>query len=222
MHDTLHTSALHSTEYAACCRRETKINIIGSIAFIAYILALGFYLWVRITKTLDLGPYLWYGCLILAIEMLGATTVILYGLNLVSPTHAFTPAGHVCGTSPPARMPTITEAEMLAVVLCWYANRLHAHAQRAAPLSMPLCILQVRDPVLTTYHMAAGDDPANPGNVRTRWPYHIRVCVPCYKESLEILRRTIMAAYDATLPAGCARTIYLCDDGKASLLLNFQ
>ena len=75
--------------------------------------------------------------------------------------------------------------------------------------------MQVRDPVMTTYHMAAGDDPTNPGNVRTRFPYHIRVCVPCYKESLEILRRTIMAAYDATLPNGCARTIYLCDDGKA-------
>ena len=80
-----------------------------------------------------------------------------------------------------------------------------------------LLCMQVRDPVLTTYHMQAGDDPASPGNVRTRFPYHVRVCVPCYKESLEILRRTIMAAYDATLPAGCARTIYLCDDGKASL-----
>jgi endoglucanase len=42
----------------------------------------------------------------------------------------------------------------------------------------------------------------------------VRVCVPCYKEDLEILRRTILAAYDAVLPAGCARTIYLCDDGK--------
>ena len=80
---------------------------------------------------------------------------------------------------------------------------------------MVCCCMQVRDPVMTTYHMAAGDDPTNPGNVRTRFPYHIRVCVPCYKESLEILRRTIMAAYDATLPTGCARTIYLCDDGKA-------
>jgi len=55
------------------------------LSFTAYICALGFYLWIRITKTLDLGPYLWYGCIILAIEMLGATTVILYGLNLVSP-----------------------------------------------------------------------------------------------------------------------------------------
>ena len=50
--------------------------------------------------------------------------------------------------------------------------------------------------------------------MQVRYPYHVRVLVPCYKESLEILRRTIMAAYDAQLPEGCHRTIYLCDDGK--------
>lgn len=50
--------------------------------------------------------------------------------------------------------------------------------------------------------------------IQVRLPYHVRVCVPCYKEDLEILRRTILAAYDALLPAGCSRTIYLCDDGK--------
>lgn len=33
-------------------------------------------------------------------------------------------------------------------------------------------------------------------------PYHVRVLVPCYKEDLSIVRRTIMAAYDAALPAG--------------------
>lgn len=42
----------------------------------------------------------------------------------------------------------------------------------------------------------------------------MRVLVPCYKEGLDILRRTIMAAYDADLPEGCERTIYLLDDGK--------
>ncbi len=51
-------------------------------------------------------------------------------------------------------------------------------------------------------------------HTQVRLPYHVRVLVPCYKESLEILRRTIMAAYDAQLPEGCSRTIYLCDDGK--------
>ena len=50
--------------------------------------------------------------------------------------------------------------------------------------------------------------------MQVRLPYHVRVCVPCYKEDLEIVRRTVMAAYDAELPRGCSRTIYLCDDGK--------
>lgn len=44
--------------------------------------------------------------------------------------------------------------------------------------------------------------------------YHIRVLIPCYKEDLEIVQRTVLAAREADLPAGCARTIYLCDDGK--------
>lgn len=38
--------------------------------------------------------------------------------------------------------------------------------------------------------------------------------VPCYKEDLSIIRRTILAAHNAHLPKGCKRTVYLCDDGK--------
>ena len=64
--------------------------------------------------------------------------------------------------------------------------------------------------VITPYE----EDPNNPGMPLTKNPYHVRVLVPCYKESLEILRRTVMAAYDAVLPEGCSRTIYLLDDGK--------
>jgi hypothetical protein len=55
----------------------------GVAVFLAYLGALVFYLWVRITKTLDLGPFRWYGILVLVIECLGATTVILYGINLL-------------------------------------------------------------------------------------------------------------------------------------------
>ena len=44
--------------------------------------------------------------------------------------------------------------------------------------------------------------------------YHIRVLVPAYKESAELVIRTMSAAHDALLPAGCTRTLYLCDDGK--------
>lgn len=49
---------------------------------------------------------------------------------------------------------------------------------------------------------------------KCKYRYHVRVVVPCYSESLAILQRTVMAAYNATLPAGCTRTVYLCDDGK--------
>ena len=49
---------------------------------------------------------------------------------------------------------------------------------------------------------------------QTKFRYHIRVLVPCYKEPLEIVARTVQAAYNAKLPAGCDATMYLCDDGK--------
>ena len=53
--------------------------------------------------------------------------------------------------------------------------------------------------------------------VQTKGRYHVRVLVPCYRESLEIVARTSQAAWNARLPAGCDRTIYLCDDGKDPL-----
>ena len=47
-----------------------------------------------------------------------------------------------------------------------------------------------------------------------RRQYHVRVLIPCYQESLAIVRRTVIAARKATRPRGCAVTIYLCDDGR--------
>ena len=47
-------------------------------------------------------------------------------------------------------------------------------------------------------------------------PYHVRVLVPTYKETLDIVAKTVHAAYNAPLPVGCMRTIYVCDDGKDS------
>ena len=47
-----------------------------------------------------------------------------------------------------------------------------------------------------------------------RLPYHIRVLVPCYKEELDIVQKTVIAARTAILPEGVLRTVYLCDDGK--------
>ncbi|KAK9823799.1 hypothetical protein WJX72_005584 [[Myrmecia] bisecta] len=131
---------------------QRTIHWYGWFAMTFYLAALGFYLWVRITKTLDgLGAkYLWYGIYLLALEIVGSTTTIIYGINLL-----------------------------------W-------------------------NPVIEDFQ----EDPDSPGKPKVDMPYHVRVLIPCYKEELEIVRRTIMAAYDAVLPAGCSRTIYLCDDGK--------
>ncbi|KAK9785109.1 hypothetical protein WJX73_003901 [Symbiochloris irregularis] len=130
--------------------RRTRINVIGMLLMLLYIGALGFYIWVRVTKTLDLGPYTWWGIVVFGVEMLGATTTLLYGLNLL-----------------------------------WL------------PRNEPL-----------------PEDEHSPGLTKVQQQYHVRVLVPCYKESLEIVARTVHAAYNAVLPSGCQRTIYLCDDGK--------
>jgi len=50
-----------------------QINWIGSAIFTFFVLAFGFYLWVRITKTMDLGKYLAYGIFVLVVEVRRAT-----------------------------------------------------------------------------------------------------------------------------------------------------
>lgn len=48
-------------------------------------------------------------------------------------------------------------------------------------------------------------DPKQPTLPLVEISYHIRVIIPCYKESLELIQRTVTAALDATLPANCLR-----------------
>ena len=112
-----------------------------------YFCVLCFYLYIRVSKTMDLGQYLWYGVIVLVVEIMGASTTLLYGVNLI----------------------------------------LH-------PVYQPLPKDESGKPMVTL-------------------TYHVRVLIPCYKESLEILARTCSAALDAVLPEGCTRTVYLCDDG---------
>lgn len=43
---------------------------------------------MRCAKTLDLGAYLWYGIIVLAIEIAGATTTLVWCLNIImDPVH---------------------------------------------------------------------------------------------------------------------------------------
>ena len=46
-------------------RRQRRVNKFGMTAMILFVLALGFYLYIRIAKTLDLGQYTWCGAAIL-------------------------------------------------------------------------------------------------------------------------------------------------------------
>lgn len=67
-----------------CAWAQTEIHWYGWIAMTFYICAFVFYMYVRIAHSLDLGPgYIWYGIYLLCVEVLGFTTTIIYGLNLL-------------------------------------------------------------------------------------------------------------------------------------------
>ena len=64
-----------------------------------------------------------------------------------------------------------------------------------------LCLLRVRLP-------RRSNQPVPPQ------PFVVRVLIPCYTESLEIVQQTVLAAANADLPPLACRTVYLLDDGK--------
>lgn len=69
-------------------RRGRKFSFHGCLVTFLYLCAFGFYLYVRCAKTLDLGAYLWYGIIVLAIEIAGATTTLVWCLNIImDPVH---------------------------------------------------------------------------------------------------------------------------------------
>ena len=76
-HRSLHVSWLLADFAADCLYR------LGSSVFFIYIVAFCFYMWIRVTKTLDLGQFIAYGIAILVIEIMGATATFIYGLNLI-------------------------------------------------------------------------------------------------------------------------------------------
>lgn len=130
--------------------RAVQIDALGLLLFVVYLLALLFYIYIRVTESIaPLGGLVWYGIIVFAIEMLGAISIIFYGIWLIA-------------------KPDNTD-------------------------------------------IAAMDLARGKGLRRT---YTIRVLVPCYKESLPIVRRTILSARAAKCPPGCRVIIYLCDDGK--------
>lgn len=129
---------------------KKRMAPIALFFFLCYLTATSFYLYTRVRFTLDMGYQTWYGVYILAVEIVGISSVLPYGLLLV----------------------------------------MH-----------------------TTPHKRAGL-PRDDGRTRPVANFHVRVLVPCYKESMATIMATVGAALQADLPAGCQRTLYLCDDGN--------
>ena len=132
--------------------KKTRFNWIGLSIFVFFCCALIIYVGIRSAKTLGLGPSLWYGVIVLLVEILGGLAMLPYGLCLTR---------------------------------------------------------RVDDPVPPAIEAASKGQSAT-----TILNYHVRVVIPCYKEPLEVVSKTFMAAMYATLPVNCCRTVYLLDDGR--------
>ncbi|KAL4426135.1 hypothetical protein ABPG77_002721 [Micractinium sp. CCAP 211/92] len=129
--------------------KKRAVNPWGLFVFVFFLAAFGFYVWARAAHTLGLGSMLWYGVLVLMVEIMGGLAMLPYGLCLTM---------RVTNGAPPL--------------------------------------------------------PDDKGQVHTVLPYHIRVIIPCYKEPLDVIQKTVTAALVAPIPAGCTRTVYLLDDGR--------
>lgn len=183
-----------------------------------------------------------WGAFVLGVEVLGATSTVLYGLNIIlTPVHEpliDDPANP--GLTKVSREAAMWGCPALGMPLLLLFNCIHAaqvNVDGSRLTALAACAsAQRRMPAPACYHYLAAplhDSYTSHSCVRTRMPlyenkrarttrvctqvansYHVRVLVPCYKEDLEIVAKTIQAAYNARLPDNCSRTIYLCDDGK--------
>ena len=201
--------------------RGREINYWGCMVFVAYICAFIFYLWVRISKTLDLAGFLWCACHSLH---LANTCCAATGRRCSRPGRAVAQREQAVSSKHQAGA-----SQLAACRLAGCAQLVSGHDRLTAVTSGRLHLAQLGlilkpagrygiivlvvegmgfttvilygvnllfNPVIMVYE----EDANFPGKPITRRPYHVRVCVPCYKESLEIIRRTIMALYDAELP----------------------
>lgn len=60
-------------------KQQRRINWVGTTVFSLWIFAFFFYMFIRVTKTLQLGSYIVYGIFVLGVEVLGASTTLIYG-----------------------------------------------------------------------------------------------------------------------------------------------
>ena len=187
--------------------RQARWSWSGSAIMAIYVLAFLFYMWVRVTKTLDLGRYLPYGVLVLIIEIMGATTTLLYGVNLLRhPVNPPAPEDPQNPGLPKARVPSLRRSHTPAGAL--YVK---STARRCAQFTRRCSGGHVRV-------LGEGASQAPVLLPQVNAPYHIRVLVPCYKEDLRIVTDTLQVRAAPPWPvsdATCLRVAYADRGGCA-------
>eukprot|EP01025_Chloroclados_australasicus_P030473 TRINITY_DN3057_c1_g2_i1.p1 TRINITY_DN3057_c1_g2~~TRINITY_DN3057_c1_g2_i1.p1 ORF type:complete len:1210 (-),score=95.83 TRINITY_DN3057_c1_g2_i1:140-3769(-) len=92
----------------------------------------------------------------------------------------------------------------------WYGITLLIMETFGATGMLFSALVMVWRPVLEPYLSDDGLSLRRP----LRRHYNIRVLIPCYKESLEIIKQTVQAATQCFTPDGVNIFVYICDDGK--------
>lgn len=68
--------------------RLTRVDLIGLLIFLLYLVTSGAYIVARIIYSLDgLGSELWYGAIVLSAEMLSILSLVFYGIWLAAKTN---------------------------------------------------------------------------------------------------------------------------------------
>jgi hypothetical protein len=182
--------------------KRIAISIFPMVLYVFFIAAAVFYAFVRVAYGMEgLNANLQaYSYFVLVVELLGMINMLFYGCWLFAKPNNKDVHARIDEN---VRRP-----------------RMRCHS--CASLLLPRCELAERACVVPP-----GSGCDRPGTSRQlthlrvqgmelplRREYNVRVLVPCYKESLAIIQRTVLAARRADRPPGTSVTIYICDDGN--------
>jgi cellulose synthase/poly-beta-1,6-N-acetylglucosamine synthase-like glycosyltransferase len=219
-------------------KRRVTINKVGCSIMAFWFVAFIFYMYVRITKTMDLGPYLAYGIFVLVVEVFGASATALYGINLLlNPVPPEQYKLHPEGEPKKGKADKSADSGKGAKKQRWWRRKgkkggsgkdaastegdlesdnsvkLDVEASGDSFASMASSVSRTPSHSVTRSESSATMMSMG-GGPELELAYHVRVLIPCYSEPTDIVQKTLLAIREAALPTGCSRTIYLLDDGK--------
>jgi hypothetical protein len=130
---------------------------------------------------------------VLSVEVLGGLAMLPYGLCLTM---------RVTNNQVPPPDDKGQVGGELAGWLCLGCMPQASKRQRWSVLCSKPRIPCTQPPLHSLFRVRA----PRPLQLRTALDYHIRVIIPCYKEPLDVIQKTVMAALVAPIPANCCRT----------------